>query len=255
MNKPKVILQVSASLDGKITFTPNATMFTPVDESLKPFVLRDEDWKYFDAQVKLLHDIDFYLEGCNMLVSEIATIKELPEYTGDKRLLYHDYLPGNIISRKGRKTWTSVVDGRGRFRNGYKAYKDNPETYMIHLTSYNAPPEYLAFLQNEEIPYLISGNEKVNLTETFGKLYNILNVRCILTTSGGKFAGALIRENLLDEINILFSPAIYGGTLTPYLFNSPDIEPPQILPSSLRYLESHVLNSGAIWVRYEVVKR
>jgi len=255
MNRPKVILQVTSSIDGRISFMPNSTMFSPIDDSLKPFSLRDEDWEYFNKKVKSLHDIDFYLEGSNMLISETDKIKELPEYTGDKELLYQDYLPERIINRKGRRTWTSVVDGRGRFRNGYKAYHDNPETYMIHLTSYNAPQEYLAFLQKEEIPYLITGQERVNLTESFDKLYNILNVRCILTTSGGKLAGALIRENLLDEINILFSPSIYGGFQTPILFNSPDIEVPEILPNRLRYIESHVFNSGAIWVRYEVIKK
>ncbi len=254
MNRPKVILQVTSSIDGRISFMPFSTMFSPIDDSLKPFMLRDEDWKYFDEKIKSLHEIDFYLEGSNMLISEIDKIKELPEYSGDKGLLYRDYLPEKIINREGRRTWTSVVDGRGRFRNGYKAYHDNPESYMIHLTSYNAPQEYLAFLQKEEIPYLITGDKKVNLTESFDKLYNILNVKCILTTSGGKFAGALIRENLLDEINILFSPLIYGGSETPFLFNSPDIEPPKILPNKLRYIESHVFNSGAIGVRYEVIK-
>ncbi len=254
MNRPKVILQVTSSIDGRISFMPHSTMFSPVDDSLKPFQISDKEWKYFDAKVKSLHEVDFYLEGSNMLVSEIDTIKELPEYTGDKELLYKDYLPERIVYREGRKTWTSVVDGRGRFRNGYKACCDNPETYMIHLTGYNAPPEYLAFLQREEIPYLITGKDRVNLAESFDKLYNMLNVRCILTTSGGRLAGALIRENLLDEINILFSPSIYGGFQTPVLFNSPDIDAPNVLPNKLKYVESQMLDSGAIWVRYEVIK-
>jgi len=254
MNKPKVILQVTSSVDGRISFMPNTTMFSPMDDLLKPFTLCDKDWKYFDEKVKSLHDIDFYLEGSNMLVSEMDEIKELPEYTGDRELLYRDYLPERIIYREGRKKWTSVVDGRGRFRAGYKAYQDNPESYMIHLTSYNAPQEYLAFLQKEEIPYLITGKEKVDLTKAFDKLYNILKVRCILTTSGGKLAGALIRENLLDEINILFSPSIYGGFQTPILFKSPDIEVPLILPNKLKYIESQIFDSGSIWVRYEVIK-
>jgi riboflavin biosynthesis pyrimidine reductase len=253
MNKPKVILQVGASLDGRISFTPDSTIFTPIDDSLKPFS-GDEDWKYFSEKVGSLHDVDFFLEGSNMLVSENSEIKRLPEFTGSSEHLYLDFLPDSIVFREGRKTWTSLVDGRGRFRNAYKAYTDDAETYIIHLTSHSAPPEYLAFLQKEEIPYLITGKEQVNLSEMFDKLYNILNVRCILTTSGGKLSGALIRENLLDEINILFNPLINGGNKTPVLFSSPDIDPPGILPAKLKYMESHVFESGAIWVRYEVLK-
>ncbi|MBK9935954.1 MAG: dihydrofolate reductase family protein [Cytophagaceae bacterium] len=254
MSRPKVILQVTASIDGRISLMPNTTMFSPIDESLKPFTISDKDWKYFDEKVKSLHKIDCYLEGSNMLVAENDKLRELPEFPGDTKNLYKDYLPESIVRREGRSTWTSVVDGRGRFRNGYKAYQDNPESYMLHLTSHSAPAEYLAFLQREEIPYLVSGKEKVDLVEAFNKLYKVLNVRCILTSSGGKFAGALIRENLLDEINILFNPAVYGGFQTPTLFNSPDINPPHILPNQLRYIESLVLESGCIWLRYEVIK-
>jgi len=228
-------------------------MFTPVHDSLKPFETKAADWKFFKDKVKSLHEIDFYLEGSNMLISEKSDPVPLPEYTGDRELLYRDYLPESIVQREGRKTWTSVVDGQGRFRNGYKAYKDDPETYMIHLTSQSAPPAYLAFLQKEEIPYLISGQKKVNLPEILDKLYNILKVKCILTTSGGKLAGALIRGNMLDEINILWNPVINGGRQTPVLFHSPDLEPPGILPNPLKYIESQVLESGAIWVRYEVI--
>lgn len=254
MNRPKVVLQVTSSVDGKIAFTPNSTMFTPLHEALKPFQSETEnnDWNFFSKKVKSLHNFDFFMEGCNMLVAETDEVKSLPAYSGDAELLYHDYLPDHILNREGRTTWTSVVDGRGRFRNGYKAYTDSPESYMIHLTSRNAPPEYLAFLQREEIPYLLAGREKVDLAEVLNKLYTTLNVKTILTSSGGKLAGALIRANLLDEINILFNPVIYGGNATPVLFNSPDIHPPLILPNKLRYIESHVFNSGAIWVRYEV---
>lgn len=254
MNRPKVVLQVSSSLDGRIAFTPDETMFTSLHQSLQCYQSDFKDWKYFNEKVNCLNNADFFLEGCNMLVSEKDEITPLPEYLGDQDLLYHDYLPDEIVFRQGRKTWTSVIDGRGRFRNAYKAYTDRPDSYMIHLATFNAPAEYLAFLQREHIPYLLAGKGKVNLTEMFVKLHDLLNVKCIMTSSGGKLSGALIRENLLDEINILFNPIIYGGTNTPVLFNSPDINPPDILPSKLKFIESHIFESGAIWVRYEVIK-
>lgn len=254
MDRPRVILQVSASLDGRIAFMPYSTMFAPVHPSLRPFQFNPTDWQYFDAKVKSLREVDFYLEGCNMLVSEIDEVMPLLDYEGNKDLLYHDFLPDRIVHRERRKTWTSVVDGRGRFRTAYKAYTDNPESYMIHLTSFSAPAEYLAFLQKQEIPYLLSGNDKVDLPLMFSKLHHILNVKCVLTTSGGKLAGALIRENMIDEINILFNPVIYGGTNTPTLFSAPDINPPAVLPNNLRYIESQIFRSGALWVRYEVMK-
>ncbi|WP_145326984.1 hypothetical protein [Sphingobacterium siyangense] len=37
---------------------------------------------------------------------------------------------------------------------------------IIHLTSHSASAEYLSFLRKEEIPYLITGKERVSLKET-----------------------------------------------------------------------------------------
>jgi len=253
MERPKVILMVSASLDGRIAYMPGTTMYSPVDESLHPFDILSDDWNYFKDKIESIHNPDFLLEGSNMLVTESEDLKALPEYDGNPDILYSDYLPQHIVNREGRTKWTSLVDGRGRFREAYKAYTHDPASYIIHLTSHAAPPEYLGFLQKEEIPYLITGNERVDLKDAFRKLYSKLGVKCIMTTSGGKLSGALIRENLLDEVNILFSPVVFGGTNAPVLFKSPDINPPDILPRKLKYIESQVLESGAIWVRYEVI--
>ncbi|MDD3051001.1 MAG: dihydrofolate reductase family protein [Candidatus Cloacimonetes bacterium] len=256
MNRPKVILYVSSSIDGRISFNSNDTMFTPIHASLQSFQTKtdSDNWKFLNEKINSLHKVDLYLEGSNMLVAETDKIRSLPEYSGDKESLYQDFLPEHIVNRKGRTTWTSVVDGKGRFRNAYKAYTDNPETYMIHLTSYSAPPEYLAFLQREDIPYLLAGENRVDLEKILGKLHDLLNVRTILTTSGGKLSGALIRGNLLDEINILFNPMIYGGESAPLLFKSPDINPPCVLPNKMRLISSQIFANGAIWVRYEVMK-
>lgn len=253
MKRPKVVLQVASSLDGRIAYMPYTTIFSDTDESLLPFAIPEKEWNFFKEKVETTHNPDMFLEGSNMLVAENEKLKPLPRYSGSTNPLYCDYLPEHIINREGRSRWTSLVDGKGRFRNAYKAYTDDPSSYIIHLTSHSAPAEYLSFLRKEEIPYLITGKERVNLKEAFEKLYTELNVKCILTTSGGKLSGALIRENLLDELNILFCPFVYGGTNTPVLFRSPDLAPPHILPNKLKYIESHLLESGAIWVRYEVL--
>ncbi len=159
-----------------------------------------------------------------MLVAENAPLAELPAFTGDAEPLYQDFLPTEIMERQGRTTWTSVVDGRGRFRNGYIAATDNPSTYMIHLVSAAAPSEYLAFLRARMIPYLIEGKERVDLQKMLWKVKQKLNVSTILTSSGGKLSGALIRASLLDEINLLVCPVVIGGYATPTLFASPEID-------------------------------
>lgn len=254
MNRPKVVLYVGASVDGRISMNSNSTMFdTYKQPELYEMLVTREEWEAFTREIYGIYKPDMFLEGCYMLVAENVELKELPPFEGDAAKLCRDYLPDDIVSRPQRKTWTSVVDGRGRFRNGYTADCDDPETYMLHLTAETAPPEYLGFLQERHIPYLIEGQHKVDLPKMLEKVKNKLNVHTIATSSGGRLGGALIRASLLDEINILLSPIVIGGYSVPTLFASPEPLWPGIKPSQLRLLEVKHMQHDKLWLRYEVV--
>lgn len=254
MTRPKVVLYVGASLDGRITMNSNSTMFDAYKQpELYEMLFTKDEWASFTNEIFQIYKPDMFLEGCNMLVAENQELTELPPYDGDLEVLYQDYLPDDIINRPGRKTWTSVVDGRGRFRNGYTADGDDPKTYMVHLTTETAPPEYLSFLRQRSIPYLIEGQNKVNLPQMFDKVKTKLNVQTIATSSGGKLSGALIRNSLLDEINILLSPIVIGGYTVPTLFASPEPNWPTILPHKLQLLEVKNFMNNKLWLRYKVI--
>jgi riboflavin biosynthesis pyrimidine reductase len=254
MNRPKVVLYVGASVDGRITLGSNSTMFDIYKQpELYEMLFTQEEWQSFTKAVFDIYKPDMFLEGSNMLVAENTVLTELPKFNGNQEELYQDFLPDEILYRPERKTWTSVVDGKGRFRNGYTAEIDDPQTYMIHLTTETAPAEYLAFLRNSNIPYLIEGIDKVNLPKMFEKIKSKLKVNTIATSSGGKLSGALIRHSLLDEINILLSPLVIGGYTVPTLFASPEPKWPDILPKKLQLIDvKHWLNDK-LWLRYKVL--
>jgi 2,5-diamino-6-(ribosylamino)-4(3H)-pyrimidinone 5'-phosphate reductase len=254
MNRPKVVLYVGASVDSRITLCSNTTMFdTYKQPEFYEMLYTKEEWESFTRAVFDIYKPDMFLEGSNMLVAENEELAELPKLTEDIEELYQDFLPDDILNRPGRKTWTSVVDGRGRFRNGYTADCDDPQTYMIHLTTETAPPEYLAFLRNRNIPYLIEGSSEVNLPKMFEKLKTKLRVKTIATSSGGKLSGALIRNSLLDEINIMLCPIVIGGYTIPTLFASPEPNWPGIPPNKLRLLDVKTLINNKLWLRYKVI--
>ena len=254
MDRPKVVLYVGASVDGRITLGPHTTMFDAFKQpELYEMLFTREEWERFTQAVFTLHEPDMFLEGSNMLVAENEPLADLPQYEGKPDGLYQDFLPDAIIHRPGRKTWTAVVDGRGRFRNGYTADGDDPETYMVHLTSETAPPEYLAFLRQRGIPYLIEGRDRVDLPKMFAKVQTKLGVKTIATSSGGRLSGALIRASLLDEINILLSPVVIGGYSIPTLFASPEPVWPTLLPNQLRLLEVRSLPNDKLWLRYKTL--
>ncbi len=254
MKRPKVVLYVCASVDGRITLGTNSTMFDSYRHpELYGMLCPEEEWESFTKAIIEIYKPDMFMEGSNMLVAENEELAELPEYHGDLDRLYEDWLPDDVVNRTGRKTWTSVVDGRGRFRNGYTAECDDPETYMVHLTAETAPAEYLAFLRSRHIPYLLEGKNQVDLPRMLEKVKSKLQVKTIATSSGGRLSGALIRASLLDEINILLSPIIIGGFSIPTLFSSPEPNWPSIIPNRLTLLEMKSFRHDKLWLRYKVV--
>lgn len=130
MNRPKVVLYVCASVDGRITMGSNTTMFDSFTQpELFDMLCSRQEWEKFSRLVFDLHKPDIFLEGSNMVVAENDALAGLPAFVGDPEALYGDFLPDEILRRPGRRTWTSVVDGRGRFRNGYTAECDDPDLY------------------------------------------------------------------------------------------------------------------------------
>jgi riboflavin biosynthesis pyrimidine reductase len=118
-------------------------------------------------------------------------------------------------------------------------------------TSPVAQAEYLAFLQRERIPYLIAGQERVDLAAAMRKLKTELGVTCVRSTAGARLNGALLRAGLLDEVNIIYRPELIGGTETPTLFDSPELAPDE-WPTKLRLVSALVRGEGHVWLRYEV---
>jgi len=248
MDRPYVTLYVSASIDGRISLGPDRTMMD-MDERDK-VLGTEEEWQEFSKRIEDEHEPEVWMEGSNMLVKEDEELSELEPFVGDPQSLHKDFLPEKIVDKPGREGWLAVVDGRGRLRSGYKGEETKP---MLHLVSNGVSDKYLAFLQKNEIPYLIAGDERVDLEKVLKKLRSKLDVGNIITGSGGRLSGALIRKGLLDEINIRFNPVVIGGFETPNLLASPDLKDDE-WPTALEFISAEVEGDGHIFMRYKVKK-
>ncbi len=257
MDRPNVYVYVTTSLDGRLSLEPNATLYNPDNINLDRYprfhdIFGENLFGAIVDELKEIYKPDTFMEGSNMIMFEGQEVKRLPKYNEDSEDLYQDYLPTEITKNPKRKFWSAIIDGKGRLRSGYKGNEDNEQSHMLHLVSSNVAPEYLSFLQNNKIPYLISGKKRVDLKKILSKMYYKLNIQNIMISSAGKLSGALLRDDLIDEINILFNPFIIGGFKTPVLFASTELNPPKVLPTELTLISSKVNDNGSIWLRYKV---
>ncbi len=251
MNKPKVVVYQVASVDGRLALSPDKLMMFGDDRWTAVAGSGTEVWD----SLKALHQPQAVLEGSGSFILEGQTSDPLPPVEGDPGLLYQDFLPDRILHRPGHQGWFTTVDGRGRIRWMYKEFPDPAWAgwHLLVLVSRRTPPEYLAYLRREDIPYLVAGDGHVDLGGALEKMAALLGVATLISTAGGKLNGALLRAGLMDEVNLNVFPALVGGTVTPSLFDAPELRPDEC-PTRLKLIAADVRDDDHLWLRYEVVR-
>lgn len=248
-SRPRVIVHAIASVDGRLTVAPDVLLLHG-----------DQRWPVAEGEsevgawLRATYQPEATLEGSGSFVLDDHIPELLPSFSGDPKSLYQDFLPLAIVNRPDHRGWFAVVDGRGRVRWGYKdgTAFGMAGWHLLVLVGRHTPQPYLAYLQREGIPYLVAGEEQIDLRVALEKIRNKLGVLCMLSTAGGRLNGALLRAGLVDEIHIEVFPAIIGGLDTPSLFDAPALEPGE-QPTRLELIAMEAQANGRVWLRYRVI--
>jgi riboflavin biosynthesis pyrimidine reductase len=247
MPRPRVIAHNVASLDGRITVAPNTLL-----------VAGEPRWSAIAGsaggygRIMQRYRPEVILEGSGSLVSDLDQPTPLPGVDDEAHeRLRADFLPAEVVGVPGRR-WFTVVDSRGRVRWQFKQFPDPDWAawHLLVLVSRQTPPEYLAYLRRETIPYLVIGQSRVDLAAAIRVLGERFAAATVVSTGGGRLNGALLRAGLVDSIDIEFLPAIIGGAATPALFDAAPLGPDE-WPTPLALASVEVHADGSITALYE----
>ena len=229
-----------ASLDGRIGFEDRLLLHG------------DERWDEITrrpgvtlADMEALHAPQAMLEGSNSFVPRDAPPLPLPA-PASGRGLPRDLLPDGLVV--GSTRWFTAIDSRGRVR---WTYKEMGGWTLLVLVAASTPARYLAYLHDQQIPYLTVGQERVDLDLAIRRLSDDLGVTTILGDGGGLLNGALLRAGLVDEVDIQYVPAIIGSPEAPSLFEGFSAGPGH-RPMRLRPIALENQGEGFFFVRYAV---
>ncbi|WP_164670820.1 RibD family protein [Virgibacillus doumboii] len=223
INRPKVIMNVFSSMDGRITTAPN--------RNVTEWTAKGLDGGANDITHQLYDELN-----CDALLSGSET---LIVYGND----WVD-LQEPIYQPKKSKAYI-VFDGRGRIN---WAQTEG----LIVVTREDVNPTYIKQLEDKDITYFKAGNgEHIDLHEALNKLYQS-GFRKIGLSGGGSINGALLRAGLIDEISLVVAPLAIGGTNTPTILDCEDLESIENA-ASLELIDTKpVGDQGAVWMHYRV---
>jgi riboflavin biosynthesis pyrimidine reductase len=157
--------------------------------------------------------------------SEFAKGKPYPATAGET------FPRQSWFARRDAKTYGVVLDAQGKIEG--------------------VPDSHLAGLRGEGVSYIFAGKSEIDLALTLDILNRELGVKRLLVEGGGVANGAFLRAGLIDEFNLILSPAIDGARGAPFVFDSTDADSDKRAPLAAMTLEStRDLGSGVLLLRY-----
>ena len=223
---PLVILYNAVSLDGRITG--------------------------FDADVELYYElaskwnVDAVLMGSNTVLTGfgVKTGQTVPES--------EDAFQPRVKDPDDKRPLLVVPDSRGQIRVWSEILKMPYINDVLVLCSRSTPREYLDFLDERYIDYLVVGYQQVDLEHALEELNTKFGGKRVRVDSGGVLNGILLSQGLADEIHLLIHPELVGGTTPNSIFQThgtdEDGEPIKLYLDGMEKIKDDI-----IYLRYRVL--
>lgn len=140
-----------------------------------------------------------------------------------------------------------VVDTKGTLL--WEDQKNNDKPILV-ITSQKASQQYLDYLKDQHVSYIVSGKDSIDLTNACAVLHDQFHVNRMAVVGGPLINGAFLKLGLLDEVSVLIGPGIDGRKGYPGVFDRFD-EDAMVTP--LKFKSVQPFTDGSVSLCYHTV--
>lgn len=234
--KPKIICHIMSSVDGRLL---DERWTAPFDGTSKAELLK------MYAIIGRGLNTDAWMFGKN-------TVKAFfPKKFDEAEHIITDETPYVYISERHSERMFIVADPEGDIRFTSSTLRGDNILVILGL---NVTEEYLAFLRETQISYIIV-DDATNLQTGFEAVAREFGIRSVSVQGGGILNGSLLNEGLIDELSLVVYPGIDGLEGVPSVFEY--IGGETDYPGEgqrLQLLSIEQREHGIVWLRYEFHK-
>ena len=230
MTRPRVICHMGSSIDGRIVADGwPATVSAAVRREYE--------------QVHASYDADGWLCGRVTMEPFAKQLRSDAEVARE----YSGSAPREDFSAPGDfESFAFAVDPSGRL-----AWESNDISgdHVVAILSERVSDEYLAFLRERGVSYLLAGARDVDLARALEKIGARFSVETLMLEGGGRVNGGMLDAGLIDELSVLIAPVADGRIGQPALFDTGD----RAVWSYALVLEAVERRAdNVLWLRYRV---
>lgn len=145
-----------------------------------------------------------------------------------------------------------VPDSKGRVK--WTGWQRDPWLKgLVVLCSQMTPSSYIEHLREEQTPYIVAGEDHVDLRAALKQLKTRYNVTRLVCMGGGGMNGALLQAGLVNEVSVVLVPFAVGCISTPTLFDLSELPTPDDI-FRLQLISCERIKQNFVWLRYQVVQ-
>ncbi len=123
--------------------------------------------------------------------------------------------------------------------------------HLVVLLSEQVSDEYLYYLQQRRISYLLAGQEHIDFQQALTQLSALFPIQTLVLQGGGHLNGSLLQAGLIDELSLLIAP-VADATPGPTAFELVARLREQPLVADMTLTSVEQLAGGLVWLRYTV---
>ena len=226
MNKPYIVCYMMTSVDGRsdcdrVAQLPGVEDYYPLLDELN---LQSAISGKTTAQLELAESGEFKPESNTPFGRETVSKK--------------------ADSKNG---YTIVVDTKGTLLWKHDSEYDKPHILII---SKQVSQEYLSYLDEKNISYIVTGDTQIDLAAACKNLRETFGIDRLGIVGGPAINTAFLDAGLLDEVIVLIGAGIDGRASFPPVFNREDNA--NVSPIPLQLIEAKAYDSGAVFIRYKI---
>ena len=151
-----------------------------------------------------------------------------------------------IQSQHSHRPYTIVLDTKGTLLWKHDSEYEKPH---ILLLSQLVSQEYLTYLDEKNISYIVSGEDQIDIAAACEVLKETFGIDRLGIVGGSANNTAFLDAGLLDEVILLIGAGIDGRASFPPVFNREDNGNNK--PTPLTLVEAKTYDSGAVFIRYK----
>jgi hypothetical protein len=153
----------------------------------------------------------------------------------------------DFVAHGSHDSFAFAIDPSGRL-----AWKSNDidGDHVVAVLSERVSDEYLAFLRERGVSYLLAGERDADLARALEKIGARFGVRTLMLEGGGKINGGFLQAGLIDELSLLVAPVADGRIGTASLFDiEGDAAPRRLVLEAIERRDD-----GLLWLRYRIAQ-